>query len=1156
MLLGGVQIPADVLTAQEEGRLVIFTGAGISIAPPSDLPNFAGLARQVAQRLQSRLNPEDDKWRSQLDAFMDVLNESEGVDVHRLVQGIVTAPSSSPNANHEALARIAAQGTARVVTTNYDLHLEKALLGRQTGKLEVFRAPALPLGDDFEGLVYLHGSAAGESRQLVVTDRDFSRAYFHSAWAARFLERMFREYVVLFVGYSHSDVVMRYLGLGLGPTSQRYVLTDRPDDPIWKRLRVTVLDYPAGRHDVLTRCLTEWADLGGMGLLDHRQRIRELVSSASEPTPDELSYLEDSVRRTDRVGFFCDYAKAGFWLEWAKQQEPFRRLFDRSQPWDDVTSRLASWFAGDFALAGDQEHSHEAWTVFAEAGGVLGTAAWNALAGALHRLVDGRPEHVLRWVWVLMEQEHAGCWTDTLDFAFGWDEVWADRNLSLALLGHLMAPRLAPEQGWGTPRMAVATRGELYWLDREWRERFVPELDALAPTVFPVAEAALLRHLDLEARVGRSAFGFTRRRSAIQPHVQDQHRDSIDSVIDAVRDCAVELWRTQPGFVSDVVDRWLASDHVLMRRLAVHVAGVSPGFGANERVRFVLDHGLTTAAGVAQEVFHLLGSTVKDADTELVDRLVGAYAPPSDERSDLHSAFTALEWFERFGVENESMAAVLAGLREKLGDVEGAAYPGITSWVEVGWVADNPPMSPEEFDERVQASPVDAVSFVLGFDIRTFPGSGGPSREDAVAMLRSTVQQRAAAGLELWPHLRGRVELQTAVVSAWGHASAPADLEAIMGVLADADLKPLAHAVGQFLMQAYRTEGAHWERLAATEMFVQGMWEACATDEQYELDSGRDWVLETINAPVGLLMEFWFEMFRRRWAAAGEDWHGLPEADRVFLDQALADRTRRGAYALTQMAGRLHFLDAADTAWCRSQLLPLGDWGEVLIAEPYWWGVLSFARWNSGLVADGLLVGLLETVQYLERFTDDQAHRWAGLLASIAVRCETPPPATWVGRLTARAPVGDRIRWFGALGEELEDLDEPGRRAVWDGWLADYWLRRTQSDPVALLQEEASELAAVAPFTPASEFAAAVELVLATPAALDSHAGASRHVSDELIDSQPETAGRFFTHLMQNTTGQFWGSYELEPKLQRLVVKPGDWKTLRDAALRLGISLP
>ncbi|MFD2025769.1 SIR2 family protein [Promicromonospora aerolata] len=1156
MLLGGVQIPADLLTAYEEGRLVIFTGAGISIGQPSGLPSFEGLALQVAQTVQSPLDPASDGWKDQLDAFMDVVDEGEGVDVHRLVQRIVTVPTSSPNANHVALALIATQGTTRVVTTNYDLHLEATLRSHHGEGLEVFRAPALPLGDDFEGLVYLHGSAEAEPRQLVVTDRDFSRAYFHGAWATRFLERMFREYVVLFVGYSHSDVVMKYLGLGLGSKSKRYVLTDKPDDPMWKRLQVTVLDYPSGEHDVLTKCLTEWADLGGMGLLDHRQRIRDLVSSASEPTPDEQSYLQDSLHRPDRVGFFCDYAKDAFWLEWAAQEEPFRRLFDRSNAGDDVTSRLALWFTHDFALINNEEISAKAWTVFAEAGGVLGAAAWNTLANGLHAFSGTRPEHVLRWVWVLMEQEHAEHWTDNLDSALEWEGVWADRDLVLALLGHLMEPRLAAHQGWGHARMGIATRGHLHWLDTAWAQKFVPELDVLAPVVLPVVEGALLRHLNLEAQVERSAFGLTHRRSAIQAHVQDRHRDPIDAVIDAVRDCAVQLWNSQPNSARQLVDRWLESRHALMRRLAVHVAANSPGLDENAKVRLVLDRSLTLDQDLAQEVFHLLETAAPGADTKLVDELVQAYAPASDDQSDLYKSFTALEWFERCGVRNDMLTGALTTLRDKLGAVEGSPYPGITSWSESGTVRDNPPMSGEEFDNRVRESPADAVAFVLGFEERTYPLSGGPSREDAVTMLRNTVQQRPAAGLELWPHIDNYLQLQTAVVSAWGHAKEPDDLSAIMDILADADLKSLDHAVGQFLMFAHRTEGAQWEQAPATAVFVERMWDACATAELYQSDSGRDWLSRTINTPAGQLMDFWFEMFRRRWAAAGDNWHGLPPEDREFLDKALTDRTQRGAYALTQMAGRLHFLDAADADWCRSQLLPLGDWSDPLVAEPYWWGVLSFARWNSGLVANGLLEGLIETARRLGPFGEDQARHWAGLLASIAVRCETPPPAAWVRRLTAKAKVGDRVRWIEAIREELENLDEPGRSAVWNDWLAEYWHRRVQSDPVALLPVESNALAAIAPFAPTADFATAVELVLSTPSGFSSHAGASRFVSNELIDSQPEAVGRYFIHLMQNTAGQFWGSYALEPKLQRLVALPGGWKALREAALQLRIDLP
>jgi hypothetical protein len=50
-----------------------------------------------------------------------------------------------------------------------------------------------------------------EPRRLVVTDKDFGRAYLREAWAARFLERIFSAVTVLFIRYSHGDVVMHYL---------------------------------------------------------------------------------------------------------------------------------------------------------------------------------------------------------------------------------------------------------------------------------------------------------------------------------------------------------------------------------------------------------------------------------------------------------------------------------------------------------------------------------------------------------------------------------------------------------------------------------------------------------------------------------------------------------------------------------------------------------------------------------------------------------------------------------------------------------------------------------------------------------------------------------------------------------------------------------
>jgi hypothetical protein len=57
----------------------------------------------------------------------------------------------------------------------------------------------------------------GIQKRMVLTDRDFGRAYLTEGWARRFVLELFLKYTVLFVGYSHNDPVMQYLARGLPP---------------------------------------------------------------------------------------------------------------------------------------------------------------------------------------------------------------------------------------------------------------------------------------------------------------------------------------------------------------------------------------------------------------------------------------------------------------------------------------------------------------------------------------------------------------------------------------------------------------------------------------------------------------------------------------------------------------------------------------------------------------------------------------------------------------------------------------------------------------------------------------------------------------------------------------------------------------------------
>ena len=316
MWIGNVELPEELVEAAEAGELVLFVGAGASLAPPANLLTFSALVEEIGKEL-GKLPTEADLKSP--DRFLGDL-EADGADVHGITVRMLEEKGTSPNSLHEALVELAfAHGRPRIVTTNYDRNLEEAAK-RLERPLEIYKAPALPMGDDFEGLVHLHGSLGQEPRRLVLTGGDFGKAYLLDSWASRFVARMFARYSVLFVGYSHGDVVMQYIARGLGPTDRRFALTSRPDNEQWHQHGVTPIGYAVkGQdHSELVGLVKAWGEFAGMGQLDHKTRIRRLVLGKVPSIPEEISHLEKSIRKIETLTYFLEHARGLDWLHWGQ----------------------------------------------------------------------------------------------------------------------------------------------------------------------------------------------------------------------------------------------------------------------------------------------------------------------------------------------------------------------------------------------------------------------------------------------------------------------------------------------------------------------------------------------------------------------------------------------------------------------------------------------------------------------------------------------------------------------------------------------------------------------------------------------------------------------------------------------------------------------
>lgn len=170
----GVNIPDDLLKQLEEEQVVLFLGAGISKLAPSNLPDFVKLTKDICKEAGVPFSN-----KLSLDYNLSKVVKA-GYDVHQRVLEKINPPDSKPNEWHENLLRwFGSDNSVRIVTTNFDPHL--STVAKQLGwTVPEYVAPAVPLGDRFQGIVYLHGRVDNKE-SIVVTGEDFGKAYLNYA---------------------------------------------------------------------------------------------------------------------------------------------------------------------------------------------------------------------------------------------------------------------------------------------------------------------------------------------------------------------------------------------------------------------------------------------------------------------------------------------------------------------------------------------------------------------------------------------------------------------------------------------------------------------------------------------------------------------------------------------------------------------------------------------------------------------------------------------------------------------------------------------------------------------------------------------------------------------------------------------------------------
>lgn len=1061
-----VDIPDELVGAASDGSLVVFVGAGVSLNPPSDLPLFDGLAKSLAQlqgvALEKDVPP---------DAFVGRLCDNAPV-VREQARAIISAPTSRPNDTHRAIVRLAnASAAFRLVTTNYDEHLTSAADDAGIDVGDVYHGPAVPLGRDFTGVVYLHGRVSRPAIEMVLTDDDFGRAYLTDGWARTFVQDLFMNRTVLFVGYSHNDLVMKYLARGLPPTTSRFALTEIPGDPKWKDLRITPVSYPEeNKHAALTAVLEAWADRLQMGQLDHRAQVKDIVRGTPPKLPVEADYIAYAVTTPAGVRAFAEEARGAEWLRWAEDQPVFANLFAGGSCSSDESLVLVSWFVDRYVK--DQDSADLALGTLARLGPIVCNEVMREMARSVYFLGKSSPELARKWSTVVS----GALVTHTANP----EEIWLSPYGStitgasaVPILRRATRPRLvlSEDRLWFATELSeepTRVKGEIAWSGRKsdvkklW-DSVRDELSTVAVSVLQIFEQSLRDAYEmLETFNGHTAWDrWSFSRSAIEPHSQDRAPYFENTLIDGLRDVGVLLTAEDKS----IVGRWLLDPHALFRRLGIHLLTEDMSTSDQEKLKTLLDGQHLFDRAVKHEVYRLLARIAAGLNGEDRERLLAQILegpPPIDVDHETEailrqqSILDVAEWLSRYVQGWQQLDVAIAEIRTNRPGIRVREHPDFGRWMESGTWDGELPFDVDEFSELIDSDgPDEGLRQLVSRDYseRRFDE---PTWDDACSLVRQVVAKRPDIGHLLLPaaelqKAERRDDLIFATISGWSDTTLPDRTmhDALQSVKDLVDRVEFAQPISELCLSAVeKAETREPQLLEELDTLASLLWNAhAATFDDSRTD---DWLMVGLNTWPGFLAQYWINKIRLRWRAERDDWQGFSTPEKTTISTMLTAKTAAGNPALAILAKEVYFLFAADEAYTAANLFPIFAMELDTRAPHAWTSYLHNPRANDAFLDAGFWQLLQSISAHTSDFPDDYIDRqyWQ-MLASICIHSSATAVHRdqLIDRLAAEQSGAQIVSFIGALADILADAEDLEANQAWNSWIRDTIHKRSQSPP-------------------------------------------------------------------------------------------------------------
>lgn len=1145
MIIKGVEFPEQVILDQRAGKLVIFAGAGVSLDRPSSLPTFIELTEDIISRKLKKSE------KSQLDRILGSYKQ-KGANVHRIAKEIIDREGSLPTELHKALLNLFTDiSSVRVVTTNFDRHFSTATRGIFGEPAEEFYAPALPLGHDFRGIVYLHGSLERDEHRFVLTDSDFGRAYLTEGWATRFLWDLFRTYTVLFVGYSHNDPVMHYLSKGLPSETngKRYALTPENDAAIWDFLDIISISYPVPRrsHKAMTTAVSAWAKLSAMGALDYEHRIKTIVEGSTYLSEEDTSFLLYVIRHTRYAKLFTKHAENTNWFLWAEQKDLLQPLFKPDPYKEEYNSVLTEWIVDKYLIS----HTDALLSLIQRQGQYLNPILWNRISWKL--FAQHEPTVISRIIPTLLKSIHPFNRTDELELLLMECHTQGLETVALHLFEFLTTPYLNLQRSFGmegdgnvnAPGYEIEIHGSDHWMQEAWKKVFAPNIVNFAQELEVITSAQLLKaDMLFKSYRGPDAFDpVSHSRSAIEPHEQDEHSRKLDVIINAARDSIEALIENDPGSSLYLINRWYGTGPEIMKRIALHALTESVSISADNKIQWLLFRELFFDTGCVHEVFRVLKSayhetcdTVRNAVLEAAKKgYRGKNADMLDDNTKSYEIYNLLYWLTLADPACRVVSEAFQAFQEANPEFRPREYPDFHHWF--GGVSDVEYESPKTAEELLMTEPATQLDFLLTFNGSLFKG---PDRNGLLTSVTQAVQQNFDWGYKLALALTERSAWETDIwanlLRGWEDGLED-DSHLVLAIQLIDNNSPLFihdYNISSLIQKRFNEKAEISEKAVHLAMrLAERLMDHIEAIHEQPPESTNDWLSRAINRSGGKLAEFWINILSIIRNSAGDLWTGLPDIPRRCLEKMIKGSSFDSQLARVFITSQLYFMFYMDDPWTKEKVIPLLDWSNPERARQCWDGYLSWGRYGENTLPYVMPL-YRSTFPEVNKLRERLRRRFCHHMASIAIYSSINPLENgWITEFISSVEEMDRIAWAEEFGHLLRSIDDEAGKLMWEQWLNRYWYRRNLGQPVPLSHTELVEMIKWS-VSLRGVFDKVVRLICDQPAPEISDTYIFHLMREKgFAKSHTENVGRLLIHLIPSMT-KLWLCHELLPLAREL----------------------